>query len=241
MIYVTSDLHGYALDKFKALLAKANFSDEDYCFVLGDVIDRGAEGVRLLRWMMLQPNVALIRGNHEQMMLDSAFAFEEITDESIERVDRNRIATLFTWQHNGGEVTMRALRALDAETRGEIFDFVRDAPYCDTVSAGGRDFLLTHSGLSAFRADKPLREYYAEDFLWNRPSPSDRYYDDVITVFGHTPTICFPDARKGRAYVTDTWIDVDTGAAFGLAPMLLRLDDLAEFYADDGDPSEGVL
>ena len=30
--------------------------------------------------------------------------------------------------------------------------------------------------------------------------------------------------------VTDTWIDIDTGAGYGRAPMLLRLDDLKAFY-----------
>ena len=49
MVYVTSDLHGYPLAEFKELLAKANFSDNDYCFVLGDVIDRGPESIELLR------------------------------------------------------------------------------------------------------------------------------------------------------------------------------------------------
>ena len=29
------------------------------------------------------------------------------------------------------------------------------------------------------------------------------------------------------------WIDVDVGAGLGLNPMLLRLDDLKEFYFDD--------
>jgi hypothetical protein len=29
---------------------------------------------------------------------------------------------------------------------------------------------------------------------------------------------------------TDTWINIDTGAGSGMAPMLLRLDDMQEFY-----------
>ena len=33
-------------------------------------------------------------------------------------------------------------------------------------------------------------------------------------------------------FCTDTWIDIDTGAAGGGAPMLLRLDDLRPFYVD---------
>ncbi len=45
MIYVTSDLHGYPLNKFLAFLKKAGFTEDDFLFVLGDVIDRGKYGV----------------------------------------------------------------------------------------------------------------------------------------------------------------------------------------------------
>ena len=38
--FAISDLHGYPVDKFKALLDKANFSDSDTLYILGDVIDR---------------------------------------------------------------------------------------------------------------------------------------------------------------------------------------------------------
>ena len=86
MVYVTSDLHGYPLAEFKELLAKANFSDNDYCFVLGDVIDRGPESTELLRWMMMQQNVELIMGNHEAMLLACSFLFDEITDESLDNL-----------------------------------------------------------------------------------------------------------------------------------------------------------
>ena len=40
MLYVTSDLHGYPLDKFQRFLNKAGFSPDDTLYVLGDVIDR---------------------------------------------------------------------------------------------------------------------------------------------------------------------------------------------------------
>ena len=43
--YTISDLHGYPVDKFKALLDKANFSDTDTLYILGDVIDRNGDGV----------------------------------------------------------------------------------------------------------------------------------------------------------------------------------------------------
>ena len=44
MIYVSSDLHGYPLSGFQKLLSRAGFSDSDYLFVLGDVIDRNGDG-----------------------------------------------------------------------------------------------------------------------------------------------------------------------------------------------------
>ena len=36
--------------------------------------------------------------------------------------------------------------------------------------------------------------------------------------------------EDGKMFRTDTWIDIDTGAAGGGAPMLLRLEDLQPFY-----------
>ena len=50
MVYVTSDLHGLELTKLKALLKKAYFNENDWLFVLGDVIDRQNDGgVAILR------------------------------------------------------------------------------------------------------------------------------------------------------------------------------------------------
>lgn len=69
--YTISDLHGYPVDKFKALLDKANFSDTDTLYILGDVIDRNGDGgVSLLRYIMAQPNFGFILGNHEDMLAE---------------------------------------------------------------------------------------------------------------------------------------------------------------------------
>ena len=54
MIYVISDLHGYPFERFTELLKKAGFSENDFLYVLGDVVDRGAEGVRYLLWLKEQ-------------------------------------------------------------------------------------------------------------------------------------------------------------------------------------------
>ena len=232
MIYVTSDLHGYPLDCFQALLRRAGFGDRDFLFVLGDVIDRNGDGgVEMLRWMMVQPNVQLILGNHEAMLLACDFLFDEITEDSLARLTTDQMAALADWMANGATPTLETLRALnkkDREAVADILDYLRDAPLYDTVSLENGDFLLTHSGLDNFAPERGLDDYAPDELLWCRPDPEQRYFGQVTTVLGHTPTDAY--GVPGRAFHTPTWIDIDTGAAQGRAPMLLRLDDLKEFY-----------
>ena len=230
MVYVTSDLHGYPLEKFRALLEKAGFSQNDFLYVLGDVIDRGAEGITLLRWLMAQPNAQLIPGNHEAMMLACSFLFDEITDESIANLTDEKLDSYSNWIANGGEPTLKALRKLGKEEVEYILEYLQDAPLYETVSAGGRDFLLTHSGIGSFDKTKRLSEYSAYDFLWNRPELNTKYFGGITTVFGHTPTFCYGNEYADKAIFTETWINIDTGAAADKNPMILRLDDLKEFY-----------
>lgn len=230
MIYVTSDLHGYPLEKVKEMLKKVGFSDDDYLFVLGDVIDRGMDGIEILKWLSLQPNMELILGNHEAMMLSCEFLFDEITEESISKLTGSKLYLYLNWKSNGARPTVNALSSIRTEEIKYILEYLHEAPLYETVSVGGKDFLLSHSGLGNFNKNKKLSEYSEDDFLWNRPKLDDRYFDDVISVFGHTPTIYYGEEFKGRAVVTDTWIDIDTGVSCGFSPMLLRLDDLKEFY-----------
>lgn len=230
MIYAVSDLHGYPLDGFKKLLDKAGFTKDDFCFVLGDVIDRGSEGIKTVRWLMAQPNFEFILGNHEAMMLACDFLFDEITEDSIGRLTGIKMGTYSTWVSNGGQQTLDELASVRKSEIKYILEYLREAPLYETVTAGGKDFILTHSGLGSFGKDKKLSEYSTTDLIWNRPSLNTRYFDDIITVFGHTPTLYYGSEFKGKAIVTDTWINIDAGAACGEKPMLLRLDDLRKFY-----------
>lgn len=59
MNYVVSDIHGY-YDKYTSLLSFIRFSDNDKLYILGDVIDRGPDGLKLLQDIMERPNVELL-------------------------------------------------------------------------------------------------------------------------------------------------------------------------------------
>lgn len=233
MIYVTSDLHGYSLEKFKDFLDKVGFGKDDFLYILGDVIDRGADGIKILRWMMLQPNVDLLLGNHEAMMLACDFLFDEITEDSISKLTGTKLNTYRIWTSNSGQVTLNALSGIRDKEIQYILEYLREAPLYETLTVNGKDFIITHSGLGKFRRDKKLTEYTAEELLWTRPSLVTRYFDDITVVFGHTPTVCYGNDYLGKIVKTDTWVNVDVGVGIGQEPALLRLDDMKEFYYKD--------
>ena len=70
MTYVLSDIHGN-LRRFESVMAQINLQADDTLYVLGDVIDRYAGGIKILRQIMRMPNAKMLIGNHEYMMLNA--------------------------------------------------------------------------------------------------------------------------------------------------------------------------
>ena len=88
MTYIVSDAHN-RWDLFNELLEKSGFSSADTLYFVGDAIDRGdGDGVAILQTIRNSPNMHMILGNHEWMMLEAA------AGRSIEN-----------WLYNGGEKT----------------------------------------------------------------------------------------------------------------------------------------
>lgn len=234
MVFVTSDLHGFPLEKFKSLLKAAGFTKRDYLFVIGDVIDRGEHGVDILRWMSEQPNVQLLLGNHESLLLAASFIFDEISEQNLATLSQDKLDILSTWIANGASSTLSALRKMmksEPDVLEGILDLVNDAPLYDCIKVNGQEYVLVHSGIENFDVNRDLSDYSPEELLWARPTIDTSYYSDGrIVIFGHTPTETFGPQYAGKIIKTDSWICIDTGAATGNSPMVLRLDDMQEFY-----------
>lgn len=224
-----SDIHG-CFDKYKAMLREIEFSSRDTLYVLGDVIDRGPDGVKILQDMSSRPNVIPILGNHEfTAAVCLPWLMEEITRQSLAKLDKTQISILNEWLINGGGTTLKSLQQLGREEREDILDYIREMELYAEVEAGGRSFVLTHAGLGAFSPAKPLDSYELQDFLFVRPKPDSVYYPDKILVFGHTPTRLL--WGKDKIFRNGTMIDIDCGCVFpGGCLGCLCLDTMEEFY-----------
>ena len=229
MYYAISDIHG-CFDKYKEMLSLIDFTPRDTLYVLGDVIDRGPDGVKVLQDMSLRPNVFPLLGNHEfTAAICLPWLMAEITEQSLAALDETQLAALSEWLTNGGGMTLRGLNQLNREEREDIQEYFREMDLYAEVESGGRRFVLTHSALEHFAPDKPLEDYELQDYLFGRPAPEAVYYPDRILIFGHTPTRIL--SGRDKIIRQKTWIDIDCGCVFkGGRLGCLCLDTMEEFY-----------
>ena len=70
-IFVTSDIHSF-FTPFKEALDKAGFEDKEgqLLIICGDLYDRGNETIQLYKYLQQIKHKVLIRGNHEDLMLE---------------------------------------------------------------------------------------------------------------------------------------------------------------------------
>ena len=90
MIYVMSDIHGNE-KRFNSIMKQINLQECDTLYVLGDVVDRYYGGIRILRTLMKMPNVKMLLGNHEYMMLNAIDASSKISSEEVKNGYCNEI------------------------------------------------------------------------------------------------------------------------------------------------------
>lgn len=219
MTYVMSDLHG-ELDRYNAMLELIQFSAADTLYVLGDVIDRNAHGIEILRDIMRRTNVHLILGNHEQMMLDSFWSPNEY--------DARRL-----WKQNGGGNTYRTMvYRTSTEERLRILRFIQELPDHIELEVNGRLFYLVHGNVRETRHER----------IWDRPEPppTEPPLPGKTVVVGHTCTYYLNILVAGydengpfEIFHAPGLIAIDCGCGNSTdlrRLACLRLDDLKEFY-----------
>lgn len=223
--YVMSDLHGEA-GLFHKMLDQIHFSGADTLYIIGDVIDRGPDGIALLQEIIATPNMTLLLGNHEYMMMQ--YFSPEATETEIRR-----------WNRNGNTPTLDAWLKLDSQTGQKILDDISKLPTHHKITVGSRNFYLVHG----FPGEN------VHDEVWTRPAAdAANPIADTFLIIGHTPVLHMQCAREEREtriaemirngehpriLRTPGFIDIDCGCSYD-DPIktlgCLRLEDLEEFY-----------
>lgn len=202
--YVVSDVHGH-LKALDAALSAAGPSSEDAIYMLGDMGDRGPEPVGVMQLCRNTPNMKVLLGNHEQLMLDAIHN------------EQDDYAWMM-WAINGGATTSQGFVDLKPDEFVTLADWVENLPLHDMVHVGDKTFLLVHAGIRPVTGDvlldifdgeeaiptawddysleRLLNHQTKEDLLWIRGdfwgSPTglvDANGSGPIVVAGHTPTV----------------------------------------------------
>jgi len=231
MIYVMSDLHG-EYKKYIQMLKKIDLKEHDTLYVLGDVIDRGKDGIKILFDMMMRGNVIPVMGNHEHMALSVLKKLNvEITKENFDKqLNSDTLYMYDTWMYNGGITTVNAFSRLDDEKKTDILSYIDEfEPYAE-IEAGGNGFVLVHSGLGNVFPVRRLDSYTLHELVWTGCDYERKYFKDKYLVTGHTPTFLIDKAYEGKIYMKNNNIAIDCGAVYGKRLGCICLDSFEEFY-----------
>ena len=230
MTYVIGDIHGH-YEKYIKMLAEIDFSDDDVLYVVGDIIDRGDEGLRILDDMSMRVNVIPIIGNHEIVAITVMRQLQELTEENIKtHIDDALSLDVQIWQQLGGGSTLLEFASLQPDEREYVLEYLMEFSLYRAISVAGKNYILVHSGLPDGAKPGNLDKYDAYDFETARTDYKREYFKDIFLITGHFPTSEIDDAYKGKIYRKHNHIAIDTGAGWGDPLACICLDTDEEFY-----------
>lgn len=242
MIYVLSDIHGNRR-RFDSIMSQIQLKDEDTLYVLGDVIDRYPDGIRILRELMRMPNVKMLLGNHEYMMLEALDAPYDPQDAFSMALHEDAISL---WYRNGGRTTHNYLKHIRKEIRAEIFQYLRNLPYNIDVTVNGIAFKLVHGAPMEMYSQYEERYRDEKNFaVWKRLRIYDPIPGNYTLIFGHTTTKHYNYETPMCIWKSGQMIGIDCGSGHPERKRLpddycgrlacLRLDDMKEFYSEESE------
>ncbi|HCR49836.1 MAG TPA: serine/threonine protein phosphatase [Bacteroidetes bacterium] len=189
------DVHGCRVT-LEALLKEIAPREDDILVFIGDYIDRGPDSKGVIEFLLeyrKTQNCVFLRGNHEQMLLDTL-------DGGIEAL----------WLSNGGRDTMDSYRRAGFEKIPEDHvRFIQDTLFYYEAE----EFLFVHGGLKPrFTVAQNLSLFDQEIFLWERSHLRTEFNEWEKTVIcGHTP--------QPHVLMQATLICIDTGCVFNYIPQ----------------------
>jgi serine/threonine protein phosphatase 1 len=234
-IYAIGDVHG-RLDLFARLIARIARDQEGRSpgaakiILLGDIIDRGADGAAMVKGCMTltteSDRFMVLKGNHEEMM--------------VQALDGD-LKTYRAWLNFGGRETLLgwgvdlaavAADATKADLRraaktvgSEVLTWLDRLP----LYYQHEGFMFVHAGI---RPAIPIQQQDPGDMLWITDDFLKSDLDHgMIVVHGHSVVDSGPDLRPNR-------IGIDTGAFRTNRLTAIRIERGNVWFANTGGAND---
>lgn len=225
MIYVMADIHGQKV-WFDDILQQISFGVNDKLYILGDVIDRGPDGITLLQQIKDDPRMLMLLGNHEYMMLKAV-------------KHPNDTKARYLWYLNGGSPTYEAYEELAESEKDALIRYLMRLPLNRRITLKEKKYLLVHGAPAEWYDTRYKTDYISKRHfaVWTRIPVHQPIEEDVCIIFGHTSTRHYAGSKpKMQIWKRNDGklIGMDCGCAYGGLPGqlgCLRLDDMQEFYS----------
>lgn len=231
MVYAVSDLHGM-YELYEKICAKLN--PEDRVIFLGDAGDRGPEGWKLIRAILDNPQWVYIKGNHEDMLINTIE--ESQTFEGRLNLGYDYLLSV----RNGGKQTIED--CLKDNEGFEIIERLKMLPLeAHYTSPSGVEYWCTHAGYTPKENDFTPYKILPRLLMWDREHICDTDFphkDNFYIIHGHTPVeFCPEETFNGDfmglqehspfLYGNDMKIDIDAGAFYTNETYLFNLDEFS--------------
>lgn len=230
MTYVMGDLHG-ALDRFCEMLEKIRFKNTDTLYILGDIVDKGADSIKLLQNLSYRPNVYPVMGNHEKMAFD---LLSELPSEAGQinpaDFDEETLAKILAWSKDGGMPTISEFMKLSSDEKEGVLEYLEEMPPYEIAEVGGKVFILAHAGIAGFDSSLELDSYEPEAFYSEGADYTKQYFDKFYLVTAHTPTDEINPSYQDKIYFGNNHIAIECGTSDGGALACYCLDNGKEYY-----------
>ena len=137
---------------------------------------------------------------------------------------------------NGGRVTHEHFKHCNLAYRAKVLAYISNLPLNLQVSANGTDYLLVHGAPASTYTKGSRYANQTEHAVWTRLGRNTPLSEDKIVIFGHTPTHHYNHVYPMAIWHGRNRIGIDCGCAWGTDGRLgcLRLDDMQEFYSEEG-------
>ena len=227
VVYVVSDLHG-CYDKYMKLLERLHMTSDDSLYILGDIVDRGSGGMKIVLDLINRKNVFSYRGNHDHnaqiMLRNFAIANDGCFADGLEETFR-------LWLSDGGSPTYEEFLKLDESKQQAALSYLNSLPLFEELTIGGQKFFLAHTVPEKSKMLN-IDSCRISDFIMGEPEYEKMYFEDMLIVTGHTPTGFIDPEYTGQIWKGNNHIAIDCGAVFCNPLGCICLDTMEEIYVE---------